>query len=89
MKMQRQFFLYPINIKDKKKWKHPTIKPESLIRKLIRNSSRENDIVLDCFMGSGTTAVSCIKEKRNYIGFEINKEFYNTCLKRIKEVKEE
>ena len=82
-------FLYPINIKDKKKWKHPTIKPEALIRKLIRNSSRENDIVLDCFMGSGTTAVSCIKEKRNYIGFEINKEFYNTCLKRIKEVKEE
>ena len=82
-------FLYPINIKDKKKWKHPTIKPESLIRKLIRNSSRENDIVLDCFMGSGTTAVSCIKEKRNYIGFEINKDFYNTCIKRIKEAKEE
>ena len=37
-------FLYPINIKDKKKWKHPTIKPEALIRKLIRNSSRENDM---------------------------------------------
>ena len=45
---------------------HPTIKPKSLIRKIVRNSSRENDIVLDCFMGSGTTAVSCIKEKRNY-----------------------
>lgn len=66
MKMQRKLFLYLINIKDKKKWKHPTIKPKTLIRKIVRNSSRENDIVLDCFMGSGTTAVSCIKEKRNY-----------------------
>ncbi len=78
-------FYSPINIKDKTKWKHPTIKPEELIRKLIRNSSKENDIVLDCFLGSGTTAVCCLKENRNYIGFEINKEFYETCLKRIKE----
>lgn len=82
-------FYYPINIKDKRKWNHPTIKPEELVRKLIRNSSRENDLVLDCFMGSGTIAVCCIKEKRNYIGFEINKNFYETCLKRIKETKEE
>lgn len=82
-------FYYPINIKDKRKWNHPTIKPEELVRKLIRNSSRENDLVLDCFMGSGTAAVCCIKEKRNYIGFEINKNFYETCLKRIKETKEE
>ena len=82
-------FYYPINIKDKKKWKHPTIKPEELIRKLIRNSSKEGDIVLDTFMGSGTTAISCIKENRNFIGYEINKEFYKICLKRIKKVKEE
>ena len=74
-------------MKDKKKWKHPTIKPEIIIRKLIRNSSKENDIVLDCFIGSGTTAVCCIKENRNYIGFEINKEFYKTCLERIEETK--
>ena len=81
-------FYYPINIKDKRRWNHPTIKPEELVRKLIRNSSHENDLVLDCFMGSGTTAVCC-KEKRNYIGFEINKNFYETSLKRIKEIKEE
>lgn len=81
-------FYYPINIKDKKKWRHPTIKPEELIRKLIRNSSKENDLVLDCFIGSGTTAVCCILEKRNYIGFEVNEEFYNICLERIKEAKE-
>ena len=81
-------FYYPINMKDKKKWKHPTIKPEIIIRRLIRNSSKENDIVLDCFIGSGTTAVCCIKENRNYIGFEINKEFYKTCLKRIEAMKQ-
>ena len=80
-------FYYPINMKDKKRWKHPTIKPEIIIRRLIRNSSKENDIVLDCFIGSGTTAVCCIKENRNYIGFEINKEFYKTCLERIEETK--
>lgn len=79
-------FYYPINSRDKKKWKHPTIKPEAIIRKLIRNSSKENDIVLDCFIGSGTTAVCCIKENRNYIGFEINKQFYKTCLERIEEL---
>jgi len=82
-------FYYPINIKDKRKWKHPTIKPELLIRKLIRNSSKENDVILDCFMGSGTTAICCIKENRNFIGFEIDKNFYETSLKRIKEFKEE
>ena len=68
---------------------HPTMKDIKIIKHLVELLSNENDTILDCFMGSGTTAVSCIKEKRNYIGFEINKEFYNTCLKRIKEVKEE
>ena len=82
-------FYYPINIKDKRKWKHPMIKPELLIRKLIRNSSKEKDVILDCFMGSGTTAICCIKENRNFIGFEIDKNFYETSLKRIKEFKEE
>ncbi len=80
-------FYHPINIKDKKKWKHPTIKPEIFIRKLIRNSSKENDIVLDCFLGSGTTVACAILENRNYIGFEIDNEFYKTCLKRIEETK--
>ena len=73
------------NIDDKKIYGHPTIKPLELIRKIIRNSSKENDIVLDCFLGSGTTAVACILEKRRFIGFEINKDFYNLSLNRIRE----
>ncbi|MDO5556923.1 MAG: site-specific DNA-methyltransferase [Clostridia bacterium] len=82
-------FYYPINIKDKRKWNHPTIKPEELIRKIIRNSSKIDDVILDCFIGSGTTAVGCIKEHRNYIGFEINKIFFETCMRRIGEIYEE
>ncbi|TON97269.1 site-specific DNA-methyltransferase, partial [Vibrio parahaemolyticus] len=51
----------PINIKDKRKYGHPTIKPLPLLEKLIRNSSQEGDTVLDCFMGSGSTGVACKK----------------------------
>lgn len=79
-------FYLPINQKDKKKWIHPTIKPLSIIRTLIRNSSKENDVVLDCFLGSGTTAVACILENRNYIGVELNKKYYDIANKRISEL---
>ncbi len=75
------------NIEDKRLYEHPTIKPLELIRKMIRNSSKENDVVLDCFLGSGTTVVACILEHRNYIGFEINKKYYDMSNKRINEAK--
>lgn len=51
---------------------------------LIAASTKEGDTVLDPFMGSGTTAIACIKEKRNFIGFELNKEYYDKACKRIK-----
>lgn len=54
---------------------HHTEKPVDLIKELILNSSEENDLVLDCFMGSGTTAKMAQKNNRNYIGFEISKEY--------------
>ena len=47
--------------------------------------SRQGDVVLDPFMGSGTTAIACIKEKRNYIGFELNKEYFEKSTKRIEQ----
>lgn len=62
---------------------HPHQKPENLIKKFILNSSNKNDIILDVFMGSGTTAISCETEGRNWIGFEIDKDFYKDALKRI------
>lgn len=85
----KTIYLSTINIKDKQKYGHPTIKPLPLIRKLIRNSSNENDVVLDCFIGSGTTAVASILENRKFIGFEINKKYYDIALKRISETNKE
>ena len=63
---------------------HPTQKPVELIQYLIRTYSNEGDTILDNCMGSGTTAIACIREKRNFIGFELNKEYYDKACKRIK-----
>lgn len=62
---------------------HPTQKPVDLIRYLVRTYTNEGDIVLDNCMGSGTTAIACIKEKRHFIGFEINKEYFDRAQRRI------
>ena len=63
---------------------HPTQKPEKLLELIILASSNENDIVLDPFIGSGTTAVVAQKLKRNFIGVEMNKEYYSRAIQRIK-----
>ena len=55
------------------------------MRQLVLASSQIGDVVFDPFMGSGTTAIACIKEKRNFIGFELNKEYYDKACKRIKQ----
>ena len=55
----------------------------NIIQTLIVNSSQDGDTVLDPFMGSGTTAVACIKEKRHFIGFELNKQYYDKACQRI------
>ena len=49
--------------------------PIELPTRIIKLFSVENDIILDCFMGSGTTAIAAIKEKRRYIGIELNPEY--------------
>ena len=62
---------------------HPTQKPVDLLRYLIRTYSNEGDTILDNCMGSGTTAVACIKEKRHFIGFELNKDYFDKACRRI------
>lgn len=79
----KTYVIEGINYADKKLYKHPTIKPLDIIEKLIRNSSKENGIILDPFMGSGTSGVACVKNNRNFIGIEINKEYYNIARQRI------
>lgn len=79
----KTFYFAPINHKDKKIYGHPTIKPLDFTRKLIRNSSIEGQVVLDPFMGSGTTGHACQEEKRDFIGIEINKEYFAIAKNRI------
>ena len=67
------------------KYYHPTQKPVNLLRWIIRTFTNEGELVLDNCMGSGTTAVACIKEKRNFIGYEITKEYYDIACERIKQ----
>ena len=69
---------------DQEAKKHPAPFPFELARDHIVSWSNENDIVLDPFMGSGTTAIAAIREKRNFIGFELNKEYYDMACRRIK-----
>ena len=55
-----------------------------LLRYLVLTYTNEGDTVLDNCMGSGTTAIACIKECRHFIGFELSKEYYDKAVKRIK-----
>lgn len=80
------YYVQGINIKDKKQYKHPTIKPLNIITNLIINSSNEGDTILDPFMGSGTTGVAAIANNRNFIGMEIEEKYYKTAKERIEEV---
>ena len=62
---------------------HDSMKPIPLMQCLIENSTQEGGTVLDPFMGSGTTALACIRSKRHYIGFEIDPKYYKVTLQRI------
>lgn len=77
-------YKYPI-CHDKDRF-HPTQKPLALIGDLVEKHSNEGDMVLDCFSGSGTTAVACIEKKRNFKGCEIASEYYLKSVERIKGV---
>lgn len=76
-------YYQPLNTSDKKKYAHPTIKPLNIIKTLIENSSMPGDLVLDPFLGSGTTAAACLETERNYIGFENNPDYYSIAEKRL------
>ena len=63
---------------------HPTQKPLALFEDLIRKHTNEGDTVLDCFAGSATTAVACKHLNRNFIGCELDEEYYKKSLERLK-----
>ena len=83
METLKKWYVSPANVGDKKLYNHPTIKPLEVVKNHIINSSKENDIVLDCFCGSGTTCVACKETGRRYIGMEIDKEYWKIANNRI------
>ena len=64
---------------------HPTLKPIPLMNWCLLNNSKENDLIFDGFLGSGTTAISCIRTKRRLIGCELDNEYFDKMCKRIEE----
>ena len=75
------------NMKNKDIRIHPTQKPRGLLEKILLDYSKENDLILDCFSGSGTTAVACYNTNRRFICIEKDKEYYEKSLERLKETK--
>jgi DNA modification methylase len=80
---KKKFYLTKINHDALDTFDHPTVKPLLIVRNLMTNASNEGFIVLDPFVGSGTTAVAAKQLKRKYIGVEINEKFYNIAVKRL------
>lgn len=73
--------------KDEIAFKHPAIFPEKLAYDHIITWTNENDLVYDCFMGSGTTAKACISTNRNWIGSEMSSEYCEIIEKRLQPLK--
>ena len=76
------------NQNDPRKILHPTQKPVSLMEYLIKTYTNENETVLDFTMGSGSTGVACVNTFRNFIGIEMDENYFNIATKRIEEAQE-
>ena len=79
--------VWTMNPESAKRIGHPAPFPEELPNRLIKLFSFTNDIVIDPFMGSGTTAIAAIKNNRNFVGYEINEEYINLANNRILNLK--
>ncbi|MDD5680202.1 MAG: site-specific DNA-methyltransferase [Candidatus Omnitrophica bacterium] len=75
----------PPMTEEKKYGKHPTQKPLQLLDRIVLASTKPGDIVLDPFSGSGTTGIAAHREKRQYIGIELEEDYINTSIKRLKD----
>lgn len=82
----RTYYEQPMNVKDKDRFEHPTIKPLNIITNLIINSSNEGDVVFDPFCGSGTTCVAAKNLGRRYLGFEISDKWHKIATNRLNNI---
>lgn len=74
------------NHRKKENFYHPTAKSKEAVRELILSHSKESDLVVDCFLGSGTTTVVCQETNRKFIGLEISRKYCEIALKRLKQI---
>lgn len=81
--LKSKFYVSKKNVEDKDLYKHPTIKPLELVKRHILHSTQPNDIVLDCFCGSGTTCLAAKETGRRYIGMEIDPEYHKIAVNRL------
>lgn len=81
--LKSKYYVSPINKSDKDLYKHPTIKPLNLVKRHLLHTTSENDIVLDCFCGSGTTCQACKEINRRYIGIELKPRWYKVAIDRL------
>lgn len=84
-RVARIFKLHPNNPDGKE---HPTQKPLPLLKWIVREYTNENDTIFDPFMGSGTTGVAAVQLGRNFIGCEINPDYFAIAERRIKQAQE-
>jgi DNA modification methylase len=84
---KQKYKIKQTNKKDKKLYKHPTCKYVELLETYIKNSSKENDTILDMFMGSGSTGVACVNTNRKFIGIELDETYYEIACERINNIK--
>lgn len=80
--METSNVLEVTSVNGKDKW-HPTEKPVELIRTILLNSSNHKDIVLDPFVGGGSTALACLETERKFIGFELDNKYYRIAKQRL------
>jgi DNA modification methylase len=78
-----RFNVWKINSEKANKTNHPAVFPLQLVLDHIKTWSNENDTVLDCFMGSGTTGIACKNLNRKFIGIEIDKSYFDIAKQRI------
>ena len=83
-KCKKNYFVQPIG---NSKF-HPTEKNHKLLEELILDNTNENDTIIDCCMGSGSTGIVALQNNRNFIGIELSEEYYNIAVWRINETKQ-
>lgn len=85
-KLKSRWWVSATNKADKDIFNHPTIKPLELVKRDILHATQEGDVVLDTFCGSGTTLKACKDLNRQYIGFEIDENYYKIAVDRLNNI---